>query len=72
MRLNVCPTCGARALKRVQRTVRRTHRGRAYVVPDLEFYECAKCRERVYDREALRRIEACSPAFRKKRTSNAA
>jgi len=32
-------------------------------VPNLEFYECAKCGERVYDREAMRKIEAYSPAF---------
>lgn len=38
-------------------------RGRTYLVEGLEFYECPVCSERVFDREALRRIEAQSPAF---------
>jgi len=38
-------------------------RGQPYTVPDLEFYECPDCGERIYDREAMRKIEAYSPAF---------
>jgi hypothetical protein len=36
-----------------------------YTVENLEFYECPDCKERVYDREAMRAIEANSPAFAK-------
>lgn len=36
---------------------------RSYTVPGLEFYECPKCGERVYDRAAMRRIESRSPAY---------
>lgn len=39
--------------------------GKEYVVPDLRYYECPKCGERVYDSEAMRSIQAKSPAFRR-------
>jgi len=35
--------------------------GQAYTVPDLEFYECPGCDEKVFDTHALQRIEAASP-----------
>jgi YgiT-type zinc finger domain-containing protein len=41
--------------------------GQAYVVPDLEYHECPDCGERVYDPQAMRKIEAISPAYAKKR-----
>jgi predicted RNA-binding Zn-ribbon protein involved in translation (DUF1610 family) len=31
----------------------------------VEFYECPNCGEKVYDREAMLKIEACSPAYHK-------
>jgi predicted RNA-binding Zn-ribbon protein involved in translation (DUF1610 family) len=37
------------------------------VVPNLEFYECPDCGERIYDRDAMRKIEAHSPAYAKLR-----
>jgi len=58
-----CPTCGSKEIRRVRRDVRRRARGRSYVVRDLEFHECPECGEHVYDREAMRRIEAASPAY---------
>ncbi len=36
---------------------------RSYTVPNLEFYECPDCGEKVYDREAMKKIESYSPAF---------
>jgi hypothetical protein len=39
------------------------YRGKTYLVPDLEFYECPACGERVFDREAMHKIERQSPAF---------
>jgi len=36
-----------------------------YTVEELEFYECPDCGEKVYDRDAMRTIEANSPAFAK-------
>jgi YgiT-type zinc finger domain-containing protein len=40
--------------------------GQSYTVPSLEFYECTDCGERIYDRQAMRKIEAVSPAFSKR------
>lgn len=41
--------------------------GRSYTVAGLEFYECPACGERVYDRDARRRIQGWSPAFARRR-----
>jgi len=35
------------------------------VVPDLEFFQCSECGEKVYDRDAMHKIEEHSPAYRK-------
>jgi YgiT-type zinc finger domain-containing protein len=66
-----CPTCGSPKIRRVRKTIKRTHAGRTYVVPDLAFWECPACGERVYDRTALRQIEAHSPAYQKPRRAAA-
>jgi YgiT-type zinc finger domain-containing protein len=62
-----CPTCGSPKIRRVRKTVTRTHAGRTYVVPDLAFWESPACGERVYDRAAMRQIETRSPAYHKTR-----
>jgi YgiT-type zinc finger domain-containing protein len=61
--ISVCPSCGSRRIAKVRRSVTRSYKGRRYVVPDLEFHECPVCGERLYGPEAMRRIEAYSPAF---------
>ena len=63
LKITMCPSCGSEKIKRVRRDWRGTFHGPAYVVPGLSFYECSQCGERVYDREAMRKIEARSPAF---------
>ncbi|MEW6357290.1 MAG: type II toxin-antitoxin system MqsA family antitoxin [Planctomycetota bacterium] len=63
MRLTICPSCGSRRIKKVRRKWTGTFQGRTYVVPSLQFHECPDCGEKVYDREAMRKIEAHSPAF---------
>jgi len=37
------------------------------MVPDVTFYECPVCGEKVFDREAMLKIEAYSPAYRTER-----
>ncbi len=39
------------------------YQGQPYSVENLRFHECPDCGEKVYDREAMRAIEAASPAF---------
>jgi len=43
-------------------------RSQTYNVPDLVYHQCPVCEEELYDREAMRKIEAHSPAFAKLRT----
>ena len=65
--ITICPTCGSDRIKKVQRDLSDEFEGQFYTVPDLEFWECPNCGERIYDREAMRKIEACSPAFARPR-----
>jgi YgiT-type zinc finger domain-containing protein len=58
-----CPTCGSENIKRVKRDWNSQFKGQTYTVPSLEFYECHDCGEKVYDRYAMKQIEAKSPAF---------
>jgi YgiT-type zinc finger domain-containing protein len=67
LKIKTCPTCGSKRIRSVRRTVRRTVKGKRYIVPDLEFYECPGCGEKLYSPEAMRRIEAYSPAYAKSR-----
>jgi len=64
LKITVCPTCKSGKIKRVKRHWTGTDNEETYTVPNLEFYECPRCGERAYDREAMRRIESRSPAFR--------
>jgi YgiT-type zinc finger domain-containing protein len=71
MRITRCPNCGSARVEKVQRDWTGEARGKKYRVAALEFHECPVCGEQVFDREAMRRIEARSPAFksRLKRTA---
>jgi YgiT-type zinc finger domain-containing protein len=64
LQITLCPTCGSDKLKRVRRTVSGEYQGQAYTVPAVEFYECPACGEKIYDRQAMRQIQAHSPAYR--------
>ena len=66
-KLRACPTCGSRGIKIIQKTVTRQFEGERYTIPDLEFQECPRCGEKIYDREAMRQIQAASPAYVKRR-----
>ena len=61
--LTRCPSFGSPEIKRVQRNWKAQSSGESYTVTALDFHECPACGERVFDREAMRRIEAKSPAF---------
>ena len=60
-----CPSCSSVKIKRVRRKWSGEYRGQSYTVENLEFYVCPDCKEQVYDPEAMRTIEANSPAFAK-------
>jgi YgiT-type zinc finger domain-containing protein len=65
LQIRICPTCGSDKIKRVKRDLSRSFKGQPYTVPMVEFYECPNCGEKVYDHEAMLKIESCSPAYRK-------
>ena len=60
-----CPSCVSVKIKKVRRKWTGEYKGHTYAVENLEFYECPDCKERIYDPEAMRAIEANSPAFAK-------
>jgi YgiT-type zinc finger domain-containing protein len=63
VKIRTCPTCGSKKVKKVRRTWSGEFRGLPYKVPALEYHECPACGEKIYDRKALKKIEAHSPAF---------
>ena len=72
LRIGVCPACGSDKIRRVRRDWRGEFQGRRYVVPSLSFYECPACGEKVYEPQAMQKIEAHSPAFSKNRARQTA
>jgi YgiT-type zinc finger domain-containing protein len=63
--ITASPSCGSMKIKKVQRDWSGEFHGQSYTVPALELYECPACDEKVYDRDAMRKIEEHSPAFAK-------
>lgn len=72
LEITTCPTCGGDKIKRIKRDLKRTFNGVDYNVPALEFYECPDCGEKLFDREAMQKIEAHSPAYKKTARKKAA
>jgi len=63
LQITVCPSCGSTEIEKVCRDWSGEYAGRPYTVPSLEFYECSACGEKIYDRQAMRKIQQYSPAF---------
>jgi len=60
-----CPSCGSNKINKVCRDWKSTIPGKKYTISSLEFYECPECGDELYDREAMRKIEAVSPTYKK-------
>jgi YgiT-type zinc finger domain-containing protein len=65
LQIKTCPTCGSSKIRRVVRNITRKYKGQTYTVPKVSFYDCPNCGEKVYDREAMQKIEVHSPAYDK-------
>ncbi len=65
LHIKSCPTCGSDKIKRVVRNVTRKYKSQTYIVPKVGLYDCPNCGEKVYDHEAMLKIRAYSPAYRK-------
>lgn len=63
MDIKYCPSCGGSRIKKTRGTVTRTHEGKRYSVSGVTYFACPDCGERVYDRQAVRKIQAKSPAY---------
>jgi len=61
LKITICPNCGSDKIRQVKRDWVDEIRGETFIVPNLEFYECPTCGEKLYDREAMRLIEAHTP-----------
>lgn len=64
VKITECPTCGSKHIRRVRRDVTREFHGKAYTVPAVEFEECSDCGEKLYDHDAMQKVEAHSPAYK--------
>jgi YgiT-type zinc finger domain-containing protein len=65
LNITICPSCGSKKIKMVRRNWTGSFKGKEYTVPNLEYYECPACGEKVYTREAMRQIEDHSLAFKR-------
>ncbi|MBD3347100.1 MAG: YgiT-type zinc finger protein [Chitinivibrionales bacterium] len=68
-KISSCPTCGSNKIKKIKRDYSDEYNGKNYIIPDLEFEECPDCGEQLFDREALRKMEKFSPAFKHKKAA---
>jgi YgiT-type zinc finger domain-containing protein len=59
-----CPSCGSSKIKKVRGPVSHEFEGDTYTVPGITYHACPECGERVYDGQALNKMQAASPAFR--------
>jgi len=67
--IRTCPSCGSPRIQPVKGKWSGEYQGQRYSVERLDFHECPDCGEKAYDREAMRAIEAASPAFAKSSAS---
>jgi YgiT-type zinc finger domain-containing protein len=65
MSSTICPTCGSDRIQHVVRNITRKYKGQEYIVPDVAFFDCPNCGEKLYDHAAMQKIETYSPAYHK-------
>ena len=63
MDIITCPSCGSTKIKKVCGPVSHEFEGETYTVPGITYYACPECGERVYDGDAVSKMQAASPAF---------
>lgn len=61
--VTACPSCSSLAIRAVRKEWSGSYKGKRYIVKSLRYFHCPRCGEKVYDPEAMRRIQAASPAF---------
>jgi YgiT-type zinc finger domain-containing protein len=68
--IKTCPTCGSDRIQLARKDLSRKYQDQIYLVPEVEYYECPNCGEKVFDTEAMRKIQEKSPAYQRSRTTN--
>ncbi len=68
--IKICPTCGSKKINKYHKDLKGQFKGQTYTVPSLEFYQCLDCGEKLYDSNAMRKIEEYSPAFTKEKVDS--
>lgn len=53
----ICHVCGGKMFKCVNKVTFRKN-GSFYDIPDVTFYQCPKCGEKVFDAAEVKRIES--------------
>jgi len=71
-RVPACPTCGSKKIRAVVRDWKGISNGKPYTVQAVEIFECPACGERVFTPDAVRQIQAASPARRHRRLARSA
>lgn len=61
--ITACPTCQSPNIEKIAGPWSGSYEGGSYEVKNLEYFACPDCGEKVYPPEAMRRIQACSPAY---------
>jgi endogenous inhibitor of DNA gyrase (YacG/DUF329 family) len=70
LKIVACPTCGSERIKLVCRAWKGKTGNISFSIPSLSYYECPECNEKVYPKEAMRKIEDFSPVFKNRRRIN--
>jgi YgiT-type zinc finger domain-containing protein len=65
IRITHCPTCGSDRIRRVTRDVPGVYKSRAYTAKNVHFEECPVCGERLFDREAMKKLDLARGAATK-------
>jgi YgiT-type zinc finger domain-containing protein len=58
MKVKTCPTCGSKRIERQTGDLNLTINGKTKTVRLVEMEICPKCGEKLFDHEAMRKIEA--------------
>ncbi|MBI2889529.1 MAG: YgiT-type zinc finger protein [Nitrospirae bacterium] len=53
-----CPLCGARSLERRNGRVKLQVRGETFVLDDVSYERCARCRRKLFDYSTSQRMDA--------------
>jgi YgiT-type zinc finger domain-containing protein len=66
LKIKTCPTCGSRRIRLVVGDYHGNFRGKQYVARYVEHHGCPNCGEKLFDPEAMRRIESSRPGHKRK------